>query len=282
MARKRKKFNAVKRANIFEPPHTMHARMGAQTCYHCAMRSILIVFSIMALFFSAATIARADSGDLLAEARSQYDAGDYLPAAEKARAAGNAEGLALATQITCYYGHYLAPEEERLALYESAIEMAAAALDLDPNSAYVQVQNAHALGRYSQAIGVVEAISEGLAGRIRDHIDAALALEADNSSAHMLLANWHAAIINNSGFIGRMVYGADEDEVFAHYRTAIRVSPASPQVRIGFARTILELDAGENAALAREQLQAALALPAETYLDELLHGEARALLDGLN
>jgi hypothetical protein len=29
-------------------------------------------------------------------------------------------------------------------------------------------------------------------------------------------------------------------------------------------------------------LQAALALPAETYLDELLHGEARALLDGLN
>ncbi len=82
----------------------MHARMGAQTCYHCAMRSILIVFSIMALFLSAATIARADSGDLLAEARSQFDAGDYLPAAENARAAGNAEGLALATQITCYYG----------------------------------------------------------------------------------------------------------------------------------------------------------------------------------
>ena len=252
------------------------------TCYHAAMRSILVVTAIMALFFSAATIARADNGDLLSQARNLFAAGDYLPAAEKARAAGGAEGLALATQITCYYGRYLAPEEERLALFENAIEMAAAALELNPNSAFVQVQNAHALGRYSQQIGVVDAISEGLAGRVREHIDAALALEADNSAAHMLLANWHAAIINNSGFIGRMVYGAEEDEVFAHYAEAIRVSPEILQIRIEFARAILELVAGDNAALAREQLEVALALPTETAFDGILRSEATALLNGLN
>ncbi|MDP6588305.1 MAG: hypothetical protein QF666_02535 [Alphaproteobacteria bacterium] len=227
-------------------------------------------------------MARADNANLLDQARSLFAAGDYLPAADKARAQGSADGLALATQITCYYGRYLAPEEERLGLYEGAIEMAAAALELAPDNAFVRVQNAHALGRYSQAIGVVEAISEGLAGRVREQIDAALALEPDNALAHMLLANWHAAIINNSGFIGRMVYGADEDEVFTHYAEAIRLSPASPQIRIEFARAVLELDEDDNSALAREQLEAALALPTQTAFEEILRGEATALLNGLN
>ena len=52
--------------------------------------------------------------------------------------------------------------------------MAAEALELDADNAFVHVQNAHALGRYSQQIGVMEAFSEGLAGRVREHIDAAL------------------------------------------------------------------------------------------------------------
>ena len=128
---------------------------------------------------------------------------------------------------------------------------------------------------------MVEAISEGLASKVRDQIDAALALEPDNASAHMLLANWHAAIINNSGFIGRMIYGAEEDEVFAHYSEAIRVSPADAQIRLEFARAILELDEGENATLAREQLDAALAMPVETAFGDVLRGEATALLAGI-
>jgi hypothetical protein len=245
------------------------------------MRSTFLVTAIMALYLSAATVARAGDSDLLSEARSLFAVGDYLPAVEKARAAGSAEGLALATQITCYYGRYVAPEEARLALYESAVEMAAAALELNAGSAFVQVQNAHALGRYSQQIGVVEAISEGLAGRVRDYIDAALALDADNASAHMLLANWHAAIINNSGFIGRMIYGADEDEIFAHYAEAIRIAPADAQIRVEYAGAVLGLDEEENAALARAQLETAMALPAETPFEELIRGEAAALLDSL-
>ena len=245
------------------------------------MRSVLFSLAIIALFNSAATFARADNANLLGEARALFAAGDYLPAVDKARAVGNAEGLALATQITCYYGRYLAPEDDRLGLYESAVEMAAAALELDPDNAFVRVQNAHALGRYSQQIGVVEAISEGLASKVRDQIDAALALEPDNASAHMLLANWHAAIINNSGFIGRMIFGAEEDEVFAHYAEAIRVSPADAQIRLEFARAILDLDEGENATLAREQLDAALAMPVETAFGDVLRGEATALLAGI-
>jgi len=245
------------------------------------MRLVLLVPAIMALFISAATFARADDRNFLGEARALFATGEYLPAADKARAAGNAEGLALATQITCYYGRYLAPEDDRLALFESAVEMAAAALELDPNNAFVRVQNAHALGRYSQQIGVVEAISEGLAGKVRDQIDAALALDPDNASAHMLLANWHAAIINNSGFVGRMIYGAEEDEVFAHYAEAIRVSPADPQIRLEFARAILELDKEANAAQAREQLDAALAMPVETAFGGVLRSEATALLDSI-
>ncbi len=66
------------------------------------MRPVLLATAIIVLFASAATLARADNANLLDEARSLFAAGDYLPAADKARAAGGAEGLAMATQYTCY------------------------------------------------------------------------------------------------------------------------------------------------------------------------------------
>jgi len=71
---------------------------------------------------------------------------------------------------------------------------------------------------------VLEEIAEGLPDRVREQINAALMIKPDNYSAHMLLANWHAAIINDSGFDSRMIYGADEEEVFVHY--AERLGPA--------------------------------------------------------
>ena len=58
-------------------------------CVRCFLFSV-----IMALFFSAATIARADAGESLGEERKLFAVGDYLPAADMARATGSAEGLA--------------------------------------------------------------------------------------------------------------------------------------------------------------------------------------------
>jgi len=245
------------------------------------MIKILYASAIIILFISTATFARAGDADSLAEARRLFAAGDYLTAADKALAGGSAEGFALATQITCYYSRYLAPEKDRLPLYESAVEMAATALELEPDNAFVRVQNAHALGRYSQEIGILEAIGEGLAKKVREHIDEALIIEPDNSAAHMLLANWHAAIINNAGFIGRMVYGAEKDEVFAHYAEAIRIAPADVQVRVEYARAILDLDEDDRAGLAREQLDAAFSLPAETAFQKILRSEASEMLKGI-
>jgi len=245
------------------------------------MRKILFVSAIIALFISTATFAHAGDTNALSKARALFAAGDYLPAVEEARAQGNADGLALATQFTCYYSRYLAPEENRLALYESAVEMAAAALKLEPNKAFVRIQNAHALGRYSQQIGVLKAIGEGMADKVRDQIDAALALEPGNSAAHMLLANWHAAIINNSGFIGRMVYGAEEEKVFAHYAEALKNAPSDVLVHLEYARAVLALDEEAHAGLARKHLDRALSLPAETAFHRVLRGEADAILKNL-
>ncbi len=200
------------------------------------MRNFLLVSTIIALFISTATFARASDTNALIQARVPFAAGDYLAAVDEARAQGSADSLTLATQITCYYSRYLAPEENRLALYESAVEMASATLELEPNNAFVRVRNAHALGQYSQEIGVLEAIGDGLADKVRDQIDAALALEPDNSAAHVLLANWHAAIIDNSGFVGRMVYGAEEEEVFAHYAETLKNTPSDVVVRVEYAQ----------------------------------------------
>lgn len=215
-------------------------------------------------------------------ARALFAEGNYLEAAEAAHAVGTAEALALATQMTCHYGRFVAPEEERLALFEKAVAWAEAALAMAPDDSFVRAQNAHALGRYAQQFGVVEAISEGFASRIREHIDAALALDPENAGAHALLAGWHAEILDSAGFFGGLIYGADEDEVFTHFAETVRLSPNDPLLHLEYALGVLKLDDEENQGLARKQLAWVIAHEPQTALEHVLLDQARTVMAGLD
>lgn len=230
----------------------------------------------LALIVAASLTARADEPADLSEARTLYAEGAYRAAAEAARASDSAMGYALATQITCHFARFVAPEQDRLALFETAKGWALRAVDMAPDNAFVQVQAAHALGRYSQEIGVMKALTESMADRVREHIDRALDLDPDNALAHMLLANWHAEIIDSAGFVGRMIYGAEASEVLAHYQRAVALAPNNLLIRLEYAGAALKVDEDEHKELARQQLQHATSLEPQTALETLL--QARAAL----
>jgi hypothetical protein len=176
----------------------------------------------------------------------------------------------------------VAAKEERLTLLEKAVGWAEAALALDDKNAEVRVQMAHTLGRYSQQFGIMDAITEGFANRIREQIDAALALEPDNPSAHMLLANWHAEIIDSAGFIGRTIYGADSDEVLAHTAAAIAARPDDLLLRIEYANALRKIGEEDYAPQIRAQLEVAANLPVDAAFDKLLQFRAQQMLNALN
>jgi len=244
-------------------------------------RALAFVFIFVVGGAVATETTRAETAPL-DDARALFNAGHWLEAIEMAEAEGSDEGLALATQIICYYGRFLAPEDERKALFARAMEMADAAIALAPESAGPHLQSAHAMGRYSQELGLVEAMSEGFAGRIRDAVDKALELDPDNAGAHLLLANWHAQILASAGLMGRMIYGADEDEALAHYSRAVALAPNGALVRIEYAAGLLLLDEDDNRDAARAQLQAASAHESETAFGELIRQRAITMLAALD
>lgn len=229
------------------------------------------------LLWAAAAPAGAETIDA---ARAAFAEGRFLEAAEAGAALGTSEGWALAARSLAIYGFHLAPEDGKQALFVRAMEAGGRAVALDADSAEAHVQSAHAMGRYAQTIGSMEAFAEGFADRIREALDAALALEPDHVAAHLALAGWHAGIVVAAGAMGRIFYGATGEDALRHYERALALAPDSPIVRYDFAENLLALD-DDYTERAQALLRGAIALGPQDAYGELVRKRAQALLTEL-
>ena len=232
----------------------------------------------VAMALSAAT-AHAQS---IEDARAAFREGRFLEAAELGEAEETSGGYALAAQSLAVYGHYVAPEEDRNAVLERAVELGEAAVEADPANADAHLQAAHALGRRALSIGRLSALREGMAGRIRDFLDAALAIRPDFADAHVALGSWHADI-DAAGRIARWMFGGDREEAIIHFERALELAPDSKAVLLEYGLRLPELDRDGGRERAREMLSRAAELPARDAYGEFIHGdvvEALASLDG--
>jgi len=142
-------------------------------------------------------------------------------------AANKAEGI---------YATYLEPDEtKQQARYLSAIARAESAIEIlpdDPNSHYFHAFN---LGRYSQSISVVKALSQGIGGKIQTSLKNTLDLQADHAEAHTAMGMYHAEIINKVGkMLGKMTYGASAAKALEHFDRALELTPGSPIAHIEY------------------------------------------------
>ena len=142
-------------------------------------------------------------------------------------AANKAEGI---------YATYLEPDEaKQQAHFLAAIARAESAIeDLpdDPNSHYFHAFN---LGRYSQSISVVKALSQGIGGKIQTSLQNALELQPDHAEAHTAMGMYHAEIINKVGkMLGKMTYGASAAKALQHFDRALELTPGAPIAHIEY------------------------------------------------
>ena len=141
-----------------------------------------------------------------------------------------------ANKATGIYATYLAPDNAaEQACYLSAIERAEAAIEAlpgDPNSHYFHAFN---LGRYSQSISIVKALSQGLGGKIQSSLQNALELEPNHAEAHTALGMYHAEIIDKVGkMLGKMTYGASAGKALEHFDRALELTPEAPIAHIEY------------------------------------------------
>jgi len=132
---------------------------------------------------------------------------------------------------------------KRLELMQAAItrgEASVKQLPEHPNSHYML---ALVLGRYSQDISILKAVTAGLATRVKNHLEHTLALEPRHAEAHVALGLYHAELIGKlGGLAAALTYGASKDKALEHFQRALKLAPASPIAHIEYANGLLLID----------------------------------------
>jgi hypothetical protein len=173
--------------------------------------------------------------DIIQNAWQCFHAGDFQEATRLADQCGYL-AHAVANKATGIYATYLEPDESKQqAHFLAAIERAEAAIEVlpdDPNSHYFHAFN---LGRYSQSISIVKALSQGIGGKIQTSLQNALELEPDHAEARTALGMYHAEIIDKVGkMLGKMTYGASAAKALENFDLGLKLTPGAPIAHIEY------------------------------------------------
>ena len=198
--------------------------------------------------------------DALQMAWSVFHAGDFAHAVELGAQLG-ALGACVANRAAAVESLYArrgpqAIARELLAAMQRG-EEAVAVLPHHPNTHYTL---ALVLGRYSQRISILKAISDGIAARVKSHLDQALALEPRHAEVHVALGLYHAEIVHKlGGIVASFTYGVSARASIEHLQRAVELAPRSPIVHMEYAYALQLLDAQRHRAEAERLYREAAA-----------------------
>jgi len=181
-----------------------------------------------------------EAAGTLADAWRAHHRGDFGKAVKLGLGLGLI-GYNVANKATNIYATYLETSaKSKLALFSEAARRAEELLGCAeslPNAWYLHAQ---ALGRYAQGLSVLEALAEGLGGKIKASLEQAIALERHHADAHIALGAYHGEVIDKIGaFVGGLTYGASADAGVKHFQTALKLNPHSAIARIEYANGLV-------------------------------------------
>jgi tetratricopeptide (TPR) repeat protein len=216
----------------------------------------------------------------LQEAWRQFHAGAFgraVSLGEELGALGASVANKAAAVESLYSSHGPAQVLQRLEAAVARGERAVAELPDHPNTHYTL---ALVLGRYSQRISILKALADGLASRVRAHLERALALESHHAEAHVAFGLYHAEIVNKLGSIAAgLAYAATPGAALEHFGRALALAPDSPIVRMEYAQGLLLLDAARHREQALALYEQAAACEPADEMERLDVARARRGLD---
>lgn len=225
--------------------------------------------------------AGAASGQSIDAARTALSEGRFVEAAEIGETLNTSHGYALAAEALAIHGHYLAAEEAKAELLGRAMRLGQEAIRKDLENPAAHLQHAHAMGRYTQAVGTLK-VKREYAGRVRAALERALFLKPGLAEAHLSLGAWHAEAIAGGGFMARVLFGASANDALAHYDAALELAPDAKIVHAEYALGLLLLNRRKHLEEARRLLERARELPARDAHDRIVHDRVIANLAELD
>ena len=183
----------------------------------------------------------------------EFHAGDFGAAIDIGSTLGPL-GAAAANKAAGVYVTYLEKKQERaLEILQAAIRRGEDAIEMLPDDPNAHYMLAFVLGRYAQRISVLQALANGIAGRVRTQLEHALRLEPRHADAHIAFGLYHAEIVAKLGALpARLTYGASQTSALEHLDRALKFAPASPIAHVEYANALLLLDAKAHGERARK------------------------------
>ncbi len=136
----------------------------------------------------------------------------------------------------------IAQDKIRMAELQQATQRALEASVKWPQCANAFYQHALALGRYSQAISIAQALSQGLAGKVKASLDSTLKLAPKHAEAMLALALYHAEIVAKVGsLLAGLTYGAKASIAEQQMSAALKLIPQAPIAHIEHGNMLLAL-----------------------------------------
>ena len=176
------------------------------------------------------------------EAWRLYHQGEFSEACEAGLAVG-LDGYNVANKATMIYATYLEDDGQRkLGLFQAISARCEELQQAQPKNVNAYYFQAYALGRYSQGISVIKALTQGLGGRIKAALETALKLDPKHAEAHTALGAYQAEVVDKVGaMVGRLTYGASKDVAVTHFESALKLAPESAIACIEYANALVML-----------------------------------------
>ncbi len=228
----------------------------------------------MTLLFMLGTVFAASS---LEDAKTLFNNGKFSEAAKVALTLESSAGYAFAARSLFEYSNQQ-PKESRLAILEQAEKYAQKAVKLDDKNADAYFEVGSTAGQLGVLRGAAYAFASGVAVTVRESFEKAIALDPKHVQSMIALGSWHAEVVSRGvGFL----YGGNLEKVFSLFETAVQVAPKSVTVRLVYAKALLKLDEQKYRNQAKNQLELAVKLEAETYLEKRALENAKDMLADL-
>lgn len=180
--------------------------------------------------------------EALAEAWRAFHRGDFQNAYEAGSALGPLGASVAIKAAGIHATHLLDDDKAREKRYAELVTLAEAAIAALPDEANSHYRHAFALGRYSQSISIAKALTQGLAGKVRDSLQRTLELAPDHAEAHTALGLYHAEVVSKvGGLIAGLTYGAKPAIGESLLKRAIELTPDSPIAHIEYGNGLMLL-----------------------------------------
>ena len=215
-------------------------------------------------------------------AKQEFLNGNYDKSILLASKINTVESMIFLSRVISVHTNFFKQGELAKENYLKAYNISKKAISINESNASAYTEAAHALGRYGQEIGIMSAITEGVAARVKKYLDKALALDNNDVIANLSKGIWHAEIVNQAGTIlAKGVYGAKAESARMHFNKVINLNSNEIAILYELSYGYLLLSEKKDLEISHEYVEKLLDTNSISHIDNLYKQKAKKLLEKL-